>query len=154
MTPAEVQQYLHRHIPLSAAMDVAVVRAEPGHVELTAPLAPNINHRETVFGGSASALAILAAWTLLHVRLTSEGLDCRLVIQNSSVDYDRPMATDFSAVCEFGDGVAWERFVRTLHRHGRARIGIGSTLRCEGEAAGTFKGNFVALTTEQARPKS
>ena len=48
-------------MPLSQAMQVTVVEASFQQVVLTAPLAPNINHRETVFGGSASAVAILAA---------------------------------------------------------------------------------------------
>jgi thioesterase domain-containing protein len=65
----ELAQYLHEHIPLSRAMGVEVVEATWDGVSLRAPLAPNINHRETVFGGSASAVAILAAWALLYVRL-------------------------------------------------------------------------------------
>jgi thioesterase domain-containing protein len=62
MTPIELERYLHEHIPLSHAMRVGVVTVDAGTVVLRAPLEPNINHRETVFGGSASALAILAAW--------------------------------------------------------------------------------------------
>jgi thioesterase domain-containing protein len=61
MDRIEVERYLHAHIPLSRAMAVEVQAATPVCVRLCAPLAPNINHRETVFGGSASAVAILAA---------------------------------------------------------------------------------------------
>ena len=53
MTPSELQTYLHQHIPLSQAMQVTVMEASLQQVVLTAPLVPNINHRETVFGGSA-----------------------------------------------------------------------------------------------------
>jgi thioesterase domain-containing protein len=45
-------------------MGVEVVKADWNGVTLRAPLAPTTNHRKTVFGGSASALAILAAWVL------------------------------------------------------------------------------------------
>jgi thioesterase domain-containing protein len=62
MDARELEDYLHVHIPLSAAMQVAVVAVDASGVTLAAPLAPNINHRDTVFGGSASAVAILAAW--------------------------------------------------------------------------------------------
>jgi thioesterase domain-containing protein len=88
VTPAELEAYLHEHIPLSHAMQVAVVELGPDTVVLRAPLAPNINHRETVFGGSASAVAILAAWSLLHTRLTSAGISARLVIQRNTMSYD------------------------------------------------------------------
>src|SRR5581483_6434170 len=65
----EIEQYLHRHIPLSAAMGVRVRAASPERVELAAPLAPNINHHETLFGGSGAAIATLSAWTLVNIRL-------------------------------------------------------------------------------------
>ena len=78
-------------------MQVSVLEATPDATLLAAPLAPNINHRETVFGGSAAALATLAAWTLLHARLAAAGLPSRLVIQRNTMDYDAPIPTDFTA---------------------------------------------------------
>src|ERR1700734_2565761 len=81
-----VQRYLYQYIPLSAAMGVQVRAATLGHVKLAAPLAPNVNHTETVFGGSAAALATLSAWTLLHLRLEAARSDARLVIQRSRME--------------------------------------------------------------------
>ena len=71
-----LQNYLHAHIPLSKAMQVEAIFASAEAIVLGAPLEPNINHRETVFGGSASALAILSAWSLLHTRLQAEHVAC------------------------------------------------------------------------------
>ena len=83
--PGELAQYIHEHIPLSKAMGVSVVAVEDDAITLQAPLEPNLNHRQTVFGGSASALAILASWSLLHVRLHGQGIADRLVIQRNSI---------------------------------------------------------------------
>ena len=85
VTPRDLEVYLHEHIPLSQAMQVSVVEASPDRVVLRAPLAPNINHRDTVFGGSSASLAMLASWLLLLVRLESEGLECRLVVQRGTM---------------------------------------------------------------------
>lgn len=145
MTPTELQAYLHTHIPLSAAMKVEVVAADWDHVLLQAPLAPNINHRETVFGGSASALAILSAWSLLHLRLRSSGVAGRLVIQSNTMDYLKPMAGAFSARSSLADPGQWPSFLRLLERRGRARLVVTAELISEGEAAGRFSGEFVAL---------
>ena len=79
-------------------MQVTVLEASLQQVVLTAPLAPNINHRETVFGDSASAVAILAAWSMLHLGLTAEGLGSRLVIQRNTMDYLMPIDGSFTAV--------------------------------------------------------
>ncbi|OQX18599.1 MAG: thioesterase [Desulfobulbaceae bacterium A2] len=145
MTARELEKYLHEHIPLSSAMQVSVVEAVPERVVLGAPLAPNINHRETVFGGSSSALAILAAWSLLHTKLTAAGISTRLVIQRNSMSYDQAMAGYFTAVAVEPSPEAWARFTRMLHRKGRARIAISSSLWCQGHEAGRFEGEFVAL---------
>jgi thioesterase domain-containing protein len=145
VTPAELERYLHDHIPLSRAMAVGVVSADAQAVVLSAPLAPNINHRETVFGGSASALAILAAWSLLHTRLRAEGIATRLVIQRNTMDYEQPILGDFTARAELQQADAWGPFTRMLARKGKARIAVQSVLAQGGQVVGRLSGEFVAL---------
>ncbi len=64
---------------------------------LRAPLAPNINHRDTVFGDDAWALAILSVWSLAHARLKAEGSMARLVIQSNAAEHDWPTAGPFQS---------------------------------------------------------
>lgn len=148
MTPEELQAYLHNHIPLSAAMQVRVDAATGDHVLLSAPLAPNINHRETVFGGSASAIAILSAWSLLHVRLRQSGVAARLVIQSNRMDYLKPVAGAFSARSSLADAGQWPGFLRLLERRGKARAVVVADLLDGDSVAGRFEGEFVALGYE------
>ena len=145
MTAAELEAYLHEHIPLSRAMQVAVHAVDPAGITLGAPLAPNINHRDTVFGGSASAVAILSAWALLHTRLAGQGLSSRLVIQRNTMHYDQPIAGAFTARSFIEGDEAWAGFARMLARKGRARIRVGSVLEAQGQVAGRLEGEFVAL---------
>src|SRR5262245_966332 len=98
MTPTALESYLHAHIPLSQAMQVRVEEVGRDRIVLGAPLAPNINHRETLFGGSASAIAILAAWSLLSTRLRSEGIATKLVIQRNTMSYEAPIDGGFTAI--------------------------------------------------------
>lgn len=140
-----VEQYLHRSIPLSAAMGVRVIVATPQRVELAAPLAPNINHQSAVFGGSASAVAMLSAWTLVHLGLRHDGIDATTVIQRNAMSYQAPMHGGFTAVCTLADDSAWRRFVRTIERRGRGRITVGACLLAEGRRTAAFEGDFVAL---------
>ena len=97
MTPQDLESYLHQRIPLSRAMAVEARSATAEGVELFAPLAPNINHRDTVFGGSASAVAILAAWSALYVRMRAEQRAGRIVIRRNKMSYERPITGDFTA---------------------------------------------------------
>lgn len=145
MDEQALQQYLYDHIPLSRAMQMRVMRVHDEEVVVAAPLAPNINHRETVFGGSASAVAILAAWSLLHTRLQRAGMASRLVIQSNTMHYDLPIAGDFIARARLAEGEDWPRFMRMLERRGKARIGVASVLEYAGSPAGRLHGEFVAL---------
>ncbi|WP_341897713.1 YiiD C-terminal domain-containing protein [Ferrovibrio terrae] len=145
-----LETYLHTHIPLSAAMQVAVVSAAAEAVTLAAPLAPNINHRSTAFGGSVSTLAILSAWSLVNLRLNAEGLHSRLVIQSNHMDYDAPIESDFTATATLADPAAWPLFIKMLQRKGRARIVVQSRVRCGAVTGGRFEGEFVAFRLDGA----
>ena len=145
MTESELETYLHDHIPLSRAMAVRVVSLADSQVILGAPLGPNINHRDTVFGGSASAVAILSAWSLLHLRLTAAGQPSRIVIQRNSMDYLAPIAGDFTAVARLDPDAGWDGFLRMLTRRGMARLTVGAELHYEGKVAGRLSGEFVAF---------
>jgi len=145
MRPGELEQYIRAHIPLSKSMAAAVVSVAPEQVVLEAPLAPNINHRATVFGGSAAALAILAGWSLLHVRLAAEGVAARLVIQRNTMEYLQPIAGPFTARASLERPERWQHFTAMLARKHKARVGVRAVLEHAGQVVGRFGGEFVAL---------
>jgi thioesterase domain-containing protein len=131
-------------------MGVEVVEASINCVKLSAPLSPNINHRETVFGGSASAVAILSAWSLLYLRLYNENKNSRIVIQRNTMIYELPITDIFTASSDVPDPSDWLKFLITLKRKNRARIKIKSILHCNNQKVGEFEGDFVALHTQTA----
>jgi len=144
-SPAETVRYLHGHIPVSAAMGVEVLENTAARTVLCAPLAPNLNHRATVFGGSASAVAILAAWTWLHFALRDAGLACRVVIQRNEMDYLAPITGDFTAHCEGVAAAELEKLLRTLRRHGKGRVSVTARLEQDGKQVARFAGDYVAV---------
>lgn len=147
MTPDvhPVEAYLHAHIPLSKHMEVTVVRADREGVRLRAPLEPNINHRGTVFGGSASALAILAGWTMMHVRLQALPFPVRIVIRQNEIDYLRPISGVFEAVCMPPEEAVWQALTEMLARRSKGRVRLDVTLLSGEETVATFSAEYVAL---------
>lgn len=150
--PRELERYLHEHIPITNAMGVEVVRADELHVALRAPLEPNLNHRNTAFGGSIGAVATLAAWSWLHVRARTLDFPVRLVIRTSHVEFLAPIDDEFEAICKAPSYEAYAKYRDALHRHGRARIALDVRV-CQGEKlCATFTGSFVALRGEEDGP--
>lgn len=145
MKASELEAYLYQQIPVSKLIGISVLSADADQVVLRAPLQPNINHCDTVFGGSASAVAILAAWSLIHLRLTDMGIASRIVIQRNTIEYTSPIPGDFTATATPPDEASWHRFFETLRRRGKARIQVSSVLEYEHRIAGKFTGDFVAL---------
>lgn len=147
---AGLRDYLHRQIPLTVAMGVEVRAESPERIVLAAPLEPNVNHQATAFGGSVAALATLAAWSLIRVRLGAAGRSANVVIQRSSMEYCAAIEGELLAICEFSDEGRWQRTIAALDRRGRARLELHSHLEYGGEAAARFVGTFVLLGAAQS----
>lgn len=145
MTPEALRDHLHLQIPLSRAMEVEVLAASAAHVLLEAPLAPNINMHGTMFGGSAATLALLAAWSVMHLKLEAEGIAGQLVIHRTSMEYFLPITGFAQASAHLGDE-GWPTFLATYERRGRARLTVTAELIFEGAIAGRLTGEFVALS--------
>lgn len=143
MNPSELENFLHQHIPASAALGISVLHCDQEKVELSAPLSINRNHKSTAFGGSLSVIAIMSAWSLVHMHL--HDLDCDIVIQESSMNYLQPANNDFSSVSMKTDEVAWQKFIRMFEKRGKGRITVNSDLYCAGEKVAEFTGTYVAV---------
>lgn len=147
------QDYLHQAIPQSLAMQVSVESLNNDGVRLSAPLAANINHRGSVFGGSVSSVAILAAWSLLYTRLRRQGITATLVIQKNTMTYDAPILGRFDASASLVDNQDWSRFITLLLRRGKARIEVQSILNYDNKPAGRLTGSFVAVLASTSSPE-
>jgi thioesterase domain-containing protein len=145
VSPERLQASLHERIPITRALGVVVRRAEPGSVVVEAPLEPNVNHSGTVFGGSASAVAVLAAWALVEAGLEEAGQPGRIVIRRSAMDFERPITGTFAAAARAPDEQEWSRLLQTLQRGRMGRIAVRSVLTCGGERVGELEGEFAVI---------
>jgi thioesterase domain-containing protein len=146
--PFGLQPYLYDNIPLSQHLGIRVDHADPELVRLIAPLEPNINHRKTGFGGSISAIAILAGWSLLWCRLRGRTGGHDIVIHKNSMEFVAPVMSEFFAVCLQPPADEWTRFEEMFDQRGRARIDLSVEVRSGETLNATFSGRYVALRSE------
>lgn len=138
-----LQQTLHHEIPLTRAIGLSVAAATPESVTLQAPLQANINHKCTAFGGSLYAVAVLAGWSLIFVRLRQRGLEAHIVIQQSDIEYLEPVTGEIRATCHIGSEAALERALRLFEKRGVARIPLQVEIEGSDGAAVIFAGKYV-----------
>lgn len=141
-----LEKYLHKHIPISSAIGVKVDVASSERVVLSAPFLNNINHKQTVFGGSLHAVATLTCWSLLHINLVDLFKDSvQIVIASSEINYLTPVTSNFKAECLHPQINAWERFLTILRKKGKARLQLNARISENGQLCVDYSGIFVAI---------
>ena len=141
-----LEAVLHHDIPLTRDMGVRVLDWQQQQLRLHLPLAPNVNHKSTLFGGSLYCGAVLAGWGWLHLRLREAGIeDGHIVIQDGQISYPLPVRGDAVAHCDGPDAAQWDRFITTYRRRGRARLILQTRITEQGSDADAvrFTGQFV-----------
>lgn len=143
MTPAAaLERTLHDEIPLSQAMGIRVAGFDGTSLRMTAPVAPNINHQSTAFGGSLYSLSVLCGWGLLHLKLAEARLHKHIVIQDADIRYLLPVDHDMNAECKV-DEAKLKNFLRALEKHGRARLSLDVVINQDDQVAVEFSGRYV-----------
>lgn len=137
------------HIPLVAQMQVRVASLDEKGLTLTAPLAPNINHERTAFGGSLASLMTLACWGYLWA-LLDEGRGLRIVVKDSQLEYLKPVTGTLEAYCPPADAEALQKFRDTLARRGKAQIGLKAEMQQDGVIAARYAGSFAVIRESAA----
>lgn len=117
-------------------------------IELFVPLAPNLNHRDSAFGGSISAAGIMAGWGLLHHNCRIRGLRPTLVVQESTTRFLKPILDDFFVTVKPIESAAWQKFFRTLESRSKARLRVTSVIQSDDTTLAEQDGTFVAMLRE------
>ena len=139
----ETERYLHRAIPLTAAMGVRLESYDENGLVLTAPLEPNHNHLGTAFGGSLATAATLAGYTLLWLELGDRQI--HIVVQDSQIRYLAPVTGEIRALAARIAPDVLTEFRRACAKSGKARLTLPITIIHEGKVCVEFSGTFVAL---------
>lgn len=144
---ARLLAYMHSCIPLVAQMQVQSPLLDAAGLSLSAPLAPNINHERTAFGGSLVSLATLACWGYLWLLLEDER-GMHVVVNEANMHYLKPVTGALTARCAAPDAPALQRFLDTLARRGKARLELKAAITQDGVLCAEYTGSFVAYRAD------
>jgi len=139
----ETAAFLHQQIPLTQAMGVKLESYDGERLIITAPLEPNHNHLGTAFGGSLSAIATLAGYSLLWLLLGDRS--AHIVVRESSIRYRHPVRGVIRALCERPNAASMARFKTQFQETGKARLRLQVRIEEDRQTCVEFEGEFVAL---------
>lgn len=145
MTPTALTSLLHREIPLTQALGLAVEMAENDRIRVIGPFDANRNLHGTVFAGSIYCFATLAGWTLVHSVCQREQLPAAVVLRHADIRYLKPLAEAPAAEAWLPEPEAVGQFLHSLRSKGRGKLLIPAELKTGDQLAARFTGEFVAI---------
>jgi thioesterase domain-containing protein len=145
MTLDVLRRVLADELPVTQHLGIAVEGEDADGLRFSLPLEPNRNHQGGIFAGSLNAVATLTGWALVWLVLRRAASRAVVVIQDSTIEYLRPVAEDCRTRCAWPDPKDLDRFLETLARHHRARLSLRvDVIAAEGPVA-RFSGRYVAI---------
>lgn len=142
----DLETRIRDQIPLTRAIDLGITAWDGDSLVMSAPLAPNVNDKDCAFGGSLASLMTVSGWALVVLALETRGLACDVFVARSEVLYKAPVWHDFHARATLAEGADWDRFLDTLDKRGKARVGLSCHILETGHATpcATLNADFVA----------
>jgi thioesterase domain-containing protein len=142
---SELENKLHREIPLTRQMGLCIKEYDAAGLTLSFPFAPNVNHIGSVFGGSLAAAVTLAGWCYTWSYLTEHAVKAHLLIQESHISYLQPVTGDFLARCHAPSQKALHSLMAMLQRKGKGRISLNCEVLQKDAVAVRFHGTYAVL---------
>lgn len=147
MKEADIQSIIEKEIPITRNMGVKFKEFTPNSSLVTVPLAPNHNHKGTVFGGSLYSVCAAACYGLIYSLQIKENLhEFDLVIGEGTIRYIKPVKEDFQvrAKVQLED---WEILKAKLEKNGFGKIPMTAKIFIVDEKASLceFSATFVLM---------
>lgn len=138
-----LEAYLHREVPISAAMGLRVVRLDPHELVLAAPLAGNTTDKGTAFSGVMLSLLALSGYSVTLLAVAPTGAD--VVIGHAEADFRAPLEGDIEAACPRPDAQRAAALCEELRARGRARWELSPRIVArDGTTCVRFTGTYHA----------
>ncbi len=114
------QAALYDSIPLIKQMQLTLSDISSHDIRAAAPIAPNINDKLTVFGGSSAALMTITGWTLIKFQLEANQVDNDVVIHQSKLHWKQAQSDDLIITGKIESDINWSDLIVTLKNKNRA----------------------------------
>lgn len=137
--------FLYEQIPLTAAMQLQTDIFSKEQIQLSVPLAPNKNDKNTGFGGSIACLLTVCGWSMMYANFYKAFPYAKIVVQKSELRYLAPITDDFYAICQCTDLAAKESVCNHLQTKGKGKLSLHIDCYCKDLLAATLEGTYYII---------
>jgi thioesterase domain-containing protein len=143
----DLQELIVGDMPITKYLQFSIDRYDENGLVLSAPLAPNVNHRGTAFGGSISMMATLAGYGMTLLILEDFGIPYHIVVQKGNISFNKPVKNNFKVICSHPKKDDHDKFKKMFLQKGMGRIYQHCTIQeIENNVdAVSFNGAYVAI---------
>lgn len=124
----KLTQFFIDHLPITQFMGLEVESYNGDTLILTAPLEPNINDKQTAFGGSLYNTAVMACWGMIYLKTQEKNITCNQVVTEGNMKYIAPVEGRIRAICHAPSEEELASFFDHFERKGRARINLEAAI--------------------------
>ena len=125
-------------------MQIQAASFADGELVVRAPFAPNRNVHGTAFAGSLFTVCVLTAWGRIWLALRARGLDGRIVVADSRIDYRKAVTGDLICRCTNVPNID------AFAADGRIELPMTCTIDGPRGPAVQFDGRYVVLRSRHA----
>ena len=111
---AQLSQFFETHLPITQFMKMDVESYDGETLILRAPLGPNINDKQTAFGGSLYNAAVMACWGMAHLKTLEAGIEDNQVVTKGCIEDKSAGHGDIRAISHAPSQDVLDQFLNSL----------------------------------------
>lgn len=141
---AAFNHFLYQHIPSVKFMQLKLLSCDDNTLLASAPAKPNLNDKQTIFGGSSSALMTVCGWSLIKYNLEQRGFKNDVVIADAQTRWLKAQsdALNISVRCD----INWDKAMTALNNNESIKPSVQSQVKNQqNQLCTTMTARYVIL---------
>ena len=144
----DLDGFLKEPLPLARAAGVDIDHYDGNCLQVSAPLALNINDKLTAFGGSLYNLCVIAAWGMTDLKAKELNFTGDIVVAKGEITYLRPLRSRLVAKAFSPDKTMIEKAIHSYQMKGKAVFTISAQILDEQkQVCVEFQGKYAVLAS-------
>lgn len=144
----DLDAFLKEHLPLARAAGVEIDSYDGECLQVSAPLALNINDKKTAFGGSLYNLCVIAAWGMTDLKAKELKFTGDIVVAKGEITYLRPLRSRLIAQAFAPDKAMLEKAIHSYKTRGKAVFTVSAQMLDEQQQVCVeFQGKYAVLAS-------